>query len=62
MKPGIKTTEFWLTVATSIGAALAAAADALPDQWAVIAVTVSNVAYAISRGISKALNIDLPKE
>ena len=56
MKPGIKTTEFWLTVATSVGAALAAAANVLPEQWAAIAITVSNVAYAISRGMAKAIN------
>jgi hypothetical protein len=52
-KPGYKTTEFLVTVATSIGALVAALADALPPRYAVYAASISSGAYAISRGLTK---------
>jgi len=53
MKPGYKTTEFWITIATSLGALIAALADALPPRYAAIATAASAAAYAIARGIAK---------
>ncbi len=52
-KPGYKTTEFYLTVATAIGILATALASALPARWAAIATAVSIAAYAISRGQAK---------
>jgi hypothetical protein len=52
-KPAYKTTEFWVSVGTSIGSIALAVADVLPTKWAAIATTVSTGAYAISRGLAK---------
>lgn len=53
MKPGWKTTEFWVTIATSVGAVAAAADGVLPEKYAALAVAVSGAAYAIARGLAK---------
>lgn len=53
MKPGLKTTEFWLTIATDVGLLATALAGALPAKWAAVAVGVAQLAYAFSRGLAK---------
>lgn len=53
MKPGYKTTEFWVWVLVSFGAVVAASASWLPPRYAAIAATVSGAAYALSRGLAK---------
>lgn len=53
-KPGWKTTEFWLTLLTTVGGVAGELAGFLPKGVGVIAATVSGVAYSISRGITKA--------
>lgn len=53
MKPGWKTTEFWITVATDVGLVTAAAAGALPEKYAAYAVAISVAAYNIARGLAK---------
>ena len=53
MKPGIKTTELWLTLATDVGVIAASLAGVLPASDAAIASAVSTVAYSIARGIAK---------
>lgn len=53
MKPGYKTTEFWVTVLTAVGIVVAALADALPPKWATVAVAVATAAYNVARGLSK---------
>ncbi len=53
MKPGYKTTEFWLAVLVSAGALVAALADQLPPKYAALASAVSGAAYALSRGLAK---------
>lgn len=53
MKPGVRTTEFWLTVAVDAGALIAALADALPPRYAALATTVSTGLYAVARGWAK---------
>lgn len=56
MKPGRKTSEWWLTVAVIAGNVIAAAAGALESQqaqridWRIVAVAC---AYALSRGLAK---------
>lgn len=53
MKAGIKTTEFWITVAVCLGSVAAEVAKILPDKWAAILIGISTVAYTISRGLAK---------
>lgn len=50
VKPGWKTTEFWLTVATGAGTLFG---DFIPASWKAAVVTVTAAAYAISRAIAK---------
>jgi hypothetical protein len=47
-------TEFWITVLTDVGLVASSLAGALPATYAATAASVASVAYAISRGISKA--------
>jgi hypothetical protein len=51
--PGYKTTEFWVTLATSVGGLAAAAAGFLPGKAAIVATSVSVSAYAVSRAVAK---------
>lgn len=53
MKPGWKTTEFWLTVATEVGVVSSAASGVLSPKYATFAATVSAAAYAVARGLAK---------
>jgi uncharacterized membrane protein YfcA len=52
-KPGYKTTEFFVTVLTAVGALIAALAGQLTPRYAAIASAVSVAAYALSRGLAK---------
>jgi hypothetical protein len=51
MKPGWKTTEFWITLATALASLFA---PMVPDQWRAPVAGAAGVAYTISRGIAKA--------
>ena len=53
IKAGFKTTEFWVAILGSIGATIAAIADAIPAESAGWLVVVANGLYAISRGLAK---------
>jgi hypothetical protein len=53
VKPGYKTTEFWVSALTAVGLLVAAASTSLPPRYAAIGAAVSSSAYAISRGIAK---------
>lgn len=53
LKPGYKTTEFWVTALTTVGAFTATLSGALPGKFAVIAGILSSCAYSISRGLAK---------
>jgi hypothetical protein len=53
MRPGIKTSELWLTVATNVGLLASALAQALPPRWAAIGSAVATACYALSRGLTK---------
>lgn len=53
MKPGVHTTEFWLTMAVDVGALLAAISDALPPRWAALTAAASTGLYALARGWAK---------
>lgn len=52
-KPGYKTTEFWITIATSGALVLEAVQGALPPQTATIVAGLVTGLYALSRGLSK---------
>lgn len=59
MKPGYKTTEFWLTVAAQVVGLLAASGALAPDSpWArIVGLAVSALTamgYTYSRGVAKA--------
>jgi hypothetical protein len=54
VKPGYKTTEFAVTVLTSLAALVAALAGQLSPRYAAIASAVSVGLYAVSRGLAKA--------
>lgn len=55
MKPGWKTSEFWVTAFVILGAVVTqlSSLNVLPQRFVGIAVTVATAAYAISRGIAK---------
>lgn len=53
MKPGWKTSEFWLTIAGDVAGVSTATAGVLPLKWAAIAIAVAHLGYAISRGNAK---------
>ena len=53
MKPGIKTTEFWLTIAVNAAALISTLADALPPRYGAIMATVATGLYALARGWAK---------
>lgn len=52
-QPGIRTTEFWVTILAVIGAATLGLTEVVPPQIAAILGSVSTMAYAISRGLAK---------
>ena len=52
--PGWQTSEFWMTALGHVGLVLAAAEGALPAKYAAIAAALSQLAYNLSRGLSKA--------
>lgn len=52
-KPGVRTTEFWLTVAVAVLSFIGAIANVLPDRYAAIASAIVAGLYAIGRGLAK---------
>ena len=53
IKPGFKTTEFWMVILTMIGSVATSVAGIIPAKWAAVASAVAGAAYAISRGMAK---------
>lgn len=53
MKPGWKTTEFWLVMLTNAIAIVESLKGTLPPETAAIAITVLNCIYTIMRSITK---------
>ena len=53
LKPGYKTTEFLVTVATAAGLIAASSASWLPPRYAALGTAISVGAYAIARGLAK---------
>jgi hypothetical protein len=64
-KPGIKTTEFWVTIFTNIIGLIQVSTttlDSSTNKWVVIGLAVINGLYAASRGIAKSGQPYLPPE
>ena len=53
VKPGYLTTEFWVTLLTSIAALIAALTSNLNPRYAAIGAAISEGLYALSRAITK---------
>lgn len=53
VKPGYRTTEFWVTTLTSLAALVAALSSHLAPRYAAIAAAVSSGLYALARGLAK---------
>lgn len=53
MKPGWKTSEFWITALLIVGLTVSAIAASLSPKWAAIGVSISGAAYSIARGLAK---------
>jgi len=53
VKPGVHTSEFWLSVVVVLAVGIDALAGSLPDRYAGIAVAVASGLYALSRGLAK---------
>lgn len=53
MKPGYKTTEFWVTTIVSVAALVAALAGELSPKYAALAAAISQGLYAVARGLAK---------
>lgn len=50
MKRGIYTSEFWLTIATTL---VALVTDVVPPTWKAVVLAVTSAAYTVSRGLAK---------
>jgi len=59
LKPGWQTTEFLVSVLTTVGLIFASSADWLPPRYAALGAAISAGAYAIARGLAK---INPPKD
>jgi len=53
LKPGYKTSEFWVTTLATLGAIVAASADWLPPRYAALVAGAAQGLYALSRGLAK---------
>ena len=52
-KPGVRTTEFWLAVATNVVAVVSMVAQVLPPKYGVPIMAGINGLYAIMRALTK---------
>lgn len=54
IKPGWKTSEFWLTLlGTTLPTLVGAANGMIPAKWAAVVLAVSSAAYGLIRAITK---------
>lgn len=53
MKPGWKTSEFWVTSLSIIGLVASSVAASLTPRYAALGVAISVAAYSVSRGLAK---------
>jgi len=53
MKPGYKTTEFWIAVIVAAASFVASVADKLPPRYSALASAAVAVGYSLARGLAK---------
>ena len=53
VKPGIKTTEMWISLAVVAAAILGTFADKTDGNWGLACAVISAGLYALSRGLAK---------
>jgi len=53
LKPGIKTSEFWITIAVGIGAVVMNALGQIDGTTATAAATIVGALYSVARGLTK---------
>lgn len=53
MKPGYKTSEFWITGLVIVGLVVSAISAPLAPKYAAIGASISGAAYVLSRGLAK---------
>lgn len=53
MKPGYKTTEFYVTLLVSLATFFASVADALPARYSALASSIVAFGYMLARGLAK---------
>lgn len=53
MKPGYKTTEFWITIVSVITSTATGLSGIVEPKFAAILGAIATVGYAISRGLAK---------
>jgi hypothetical protein len=51
MKPGIRTTEFWLTLISVV--LIDTGSIPVPDKYKAISTALATIGYALSRGLAK---------
>jgi hypothetical protein len=55
-KPGYKTTEFWLDMATKVGVLWGAVSGMIPPKYAAIIAVAGTAVYTVARTVLKAVN------
>lgn len=53
VKPGYKTTEFWMSVLASASGLIGQIQGSIPEPWGVVAATIITAAYTVARAIAK---------
>jgi hypothetical protein len=53
LTPGMRTSEFALTILTAVGGILSGAENWVPNKYAWVGVVLATIGYAISRGQAK---------
>ena len=53
LKPGYRTTEFWVTALTVAGLVIASATTSLAPRYAALGAAISAGLYAVARGLAK---------
>lgn len=53
VKPGYKTTEFWMSAFTTIGSLVATYQGIIPPPWGIVAAAVCTFGYTAARAFTK---------
>lgn len=52
-KPGVKTTEFWVTIIGGLASVFGQVSGHVPEPWGTIGAAILGAAYSISRALVK---------